>query len=43
LCQFLPQDKVYDFSKMNSKELLTKTVSAFGEPELKQDHDRSGP
>merc|ERR1711874_504743 len=22
LCQFLPQDKVHDFSKMNSKELL---------------------
>ena len=28
LCQFLPQDKVHDFSKMNSKELLAKTVEA---------------
>jgi hypothetical protein len=39
LCQFLPQDKVYDFSKMNPKELLTKTVAAFGEAELKSDHE----
>jgi len=39
LCQFLPQDKVYDFSKLNPRELLGKTVAAFGEPELKADHE----
>lgn len=39
LCQFLPQDKVHDFSKMNPRELLAKTVAAFGEPDLKEDHD----
>jgi chromosome segregation ATPase len=39
LCQFLPQDKVHDFSKMNSKELLTRTVEAVGDTELKEDHD----
>lgn len=39
LCQFLPQDKVHDFSRLNSKDLLAKTVAAFGEPELKTDHD----
>ena len=38
LCQFLPQDKVHDFSKMNSKELLVKTVDAVGDTELKDDH-----
>ena len=38
LCQFLPQDKVHDFSKMNSKELLVKTVDAVGNTELKNDH-----
>ena len=40
LCQFLPQDKVYDFSRMNPKELLVKTVAAFGETELKKDHEK---
>ena len=38
LCQFLPQDKVHDFSKMNPKELLVKTVDAVGDVELKKDH-----
>jgi chromosome segregation ATPase len=39
LCQFLPQDKVHDFSKMNSKDLLARTVEAVGDTELKEDHD----
>ena len=40
LCQFLPQDKVHDFSKMNSKQLLGRTVDAIGEAQLKEDHER---
>ena len=40
LCQFLPQDKVHDFSKMSPKELLKKTVEAIGDTELKEDHTR---
>ena len=40
LCQFLPQDKVHEFSKMNAKELLTKTVEAVGEPQLKADQEQ---
>ena len=28
LCQFLPQDRVGDFSKFNSKELLRETTCA---------------
>ena len=40
LCQFLPQDKVHDFSKMNSKQLLGKTIEAIGETQLKEDHER---
>ena len=40
LCQFLPQDKVHDFSKMNPKQLLGKTVDAIGENQLKEDHER---
>ena len=36
----MPQDKVYDFSRMNPKELLVKTVAAFGETELKKDHEK---
>ncbi len=39
LCQFLPQDKVHEFSKMNPKELLVKTVEAVGEPELINDQE----
>lgn len=42
LCQFLPQDKVHDFSKMNSKELLAKTVDAVADEDLKTDHERYG-
>ena len=40
LCQFLPQDKVHDFSKMNSKQLLGRTIDAIGETQLKEDHER---
>ncbi len=40
LCQFLPQDKVHQFSKMNAKELLNKTVEAVGEPKLVEDQQR---
>ena len=40
LCQFLPQDKVHDFSKMNSKQLLGKTIEAIGETQLQEDHER---
>ena len=39
LCQFLPQDKVHDFSKMNSKELLSKTIDAVGAQQLRSDHE----
>ena len=38
LCQFLPQDKVYEFSRMTPKNLLHKTVDAVGEEELQSDH-----
>lgn len=34
LCQFLPQDKVQDFSKMNNQQLLENTERSVGEPEL---------
>ena len=40
LCQFLPQDKVHDFSKMNSKQLLSRTIDAIGDNQLKEDHER---
>ena len=38
LCQFLPQDKVYEFSRMTPKNLLHKTVDAVGEEQLQSDH-----
>ena len=38
LCQFLPQDKVHDFSRQNSKGLLDSTVDAVGDQELKKRH-----
>ena len=38
LCQFLPQDKVHDFSKLNSKGLLDSTVEAVGDLDLKRSH-----
>ena len=38
LCQFLPQDKVHDFSRLNSKGLLDSTVDAVGDMSLKDKH-----
>ena len=38
LCQFLPQDKVHDFSRLSSKGLLDSTVDAVGDVSLKQQH-----
>ena len=38
LCQFLPQDKVHDFSRQNSKGLLDSTVDAVGDVDLKEKH-----
>ena len=38
LCQFLPQDKVHDFSKLNSRGLLDSTVDAVGDLDLKHQH-----
>ena len=40
LCQFLPQDKVHEFSKMNNRELLGKTIAAVGEEALQADHEK---
>lgn len=34
LCQFLPQDRVQDFAKLNKKELLTNTQIAIGRADL---------
>ena len=30
LCQFLPQEQVQNFSRMNDKELLNNTMNAVG-------------
>eukprot|EP00088_Acartia_fossae_P007559 TRINITY_DN1355_c0_g1_i1.p1 TRINITY_DN1355_c0_g1~~TRINITY_DN1355_c0_g1_i1.p1 ORF type:complete len:1045 (-),score=359.52 TRINITY_DN1355_c0_g1_i1:421-3555(-) len=38
LCQFLPQDKVHDFSKLNNIALLNSTIEAVGETGLKEKH-----
>ena len=38
LCQFLPQDKVHDFSRLNSKGLLDSTVEAVGDTDLQKNH-----
>ena len=38
LCQFLPQDKVHDFSRLDSKGLLNSTVDAVGDVSLKDQH-----
>ena len=39
LCQFLPQDKVHDFSRLNNQGLLDSTVDAVGEVDLKEKHN----
>ncbi|RZF32980.1 hypothetical protein LSTR_LSTR008693 [Laodelphax striatellus] len=36
LCQFLPQDRVHDFAKMNKQELLDNTQKSVGSPKLYQ-------
>ncbi|XP_063852598.1 LOW QUALITY PROTEIN: structural maintenance of chromosomes protein 5-like [Scylla paramamosain] len=38
LCQFLPQDRVVAFAKMNRQELLVATEKAVGDPSLHSDH-----
>ncbi|XP_076630120.1 structural maintenance of chromosomes 5 isoform X2 [Colletes latitarsis] len=38
LCQFLPQDKVQDFSKMNAQELLENTERSVGDPMIIERH-----
>lgn len=38
LCQFLPQDSVTQFVKMNSIELLVDTLKAAGDNQLVEDH-----
>lgn len=36
LCQFLPQDRVQDFTKMNPQELLDNTQSSVCSPEIEE-------
>lgn len=38
LCQFLPQEKVVEFSKMTPQELLMSTESAIGDGGLRDMH-----
>ena len=38
LCQFLPQDKVHDFSRQSSCQMLNSTVDAVGDLQLKEKH-----
>ncbi|XP_011880783.1 PREDICTED: structural maintenance of chromosomes protein 5 [Vollenhovia emeryi] len=38
LCQFLPQDKVQDFSKMDAHALLENTERSVGDPKLLEYH-----
>ncbi|DBA04829.1 TPA: hypothetical protein N0F65_004466 [Lagenidium giganteum] len=40
LCQFLPQDKVGEFSRMNPVQLLKATQSAIDDGELAETHER---
>lgn len=40
LCQFLPQDSVTQFVKMNAKELLMNTLKAAGDNQLVEDHQK---
>ncbi|XP_076229234.1 structural maintenance of chromosomes 5 isoform X2 [Nomia melanderi] len=40
LCQFLPQDKVQDFSKMNAQELLENTERSVGDPIILERHKK---
>lgn len=38
LCQFLPQERVVEFVKMNTQQLLENTEKAAGDPGMYQDH-----
>ena len=38
LCQFLPQDRIHEFSTLNNKGLLESTVDAVGDTDLKEKH-----
>ncbi|XP_044733630.1 structural maintenance of chromosomes protein 5 [Chrysoperla carnea] len=40
LCQFLPQDRVQDFAKMNNRELLINTQKSAGHEELSEFHQQ---
>eukprot|EP00892_Ulva_mutabilis_P010904 jgi/Ulvmu1/8186/UM040_0083.1 len=40
LCQFLPQEKVVEFSKMSPEELLVNTERAIGDAHLAQMHNK---
>jgi hypothetical protein len=40
LCQFLPQEKVVEFSKMNPHELLLNTERAIGDAQLARMHSK---
>ena len=39
LCQFLPQERVVEFAKMNSKQLLENTQKAIGDEEMFKDYE----
>lgn len=40
LCQFLPQEKVVEFSKMSPEELLVNTERAIGDAHLAKMHSQ---
>ncbi|CAB3379508.1 Hypothetical predicted protein [Cloeon dipterum] len=40
LCQFLSQERVQDFTKMNAKELLINTEKTVGSSEMYENHQR---
>ena len=40
VCQFLPQDKVVTFAKLNQYELLKETERAIGKPEMLKSHEK---
>ena len=39
LCQFLPQDRVQDFARLNQQDLLISTEKAVREPGLYEAHN----
>lgn len=40
LCQFLPQDKVQEFSKLSNHDLLSETERSVGDPKLIEYHNK---